>query len=662
MRLRQAPRLSYSLFVLFSIGAVFILLFRVPFGIDVTDEAFHTAESYLIAQGAVPFVDNWSPTCLAFLLPAPFVWLFTVTTGGTEGLMSFMFYISFLFRLIVPVLIWFLLRKRMGPSWAAIICLLFFICDYGNNRTLNYNFMSRALLALGGSLLWNALGQEKTRDAVIRYALAGLVMALCALTHITQIVNCLLFAVFLLVLERRRCGKLLCWLPYVLTGLTAAVLTIAGLEAAGGGGLFAGIFLNLEQNNYFRIPLTPLTTHLLTIIVDCVEIFPLVCLPFAGIMAIYLTIFYYRSGQAIRSGLTAALSGSCWLFFLFYGITFLNGFQNGFILRSQPLFCLYLLACFLFAGTLVLYLMVLYRRSRQTILPGLMAALVGGCGVCCFFYAIAYFQIFQNGEHYIDRGQLFILCLFLTTPVWFFLLPQQDRQQFLPGFLFFWTAGFVSIVAAVLTAYEPVNFRYGHLTSGALFSLPLAAAAFKVRAPRGLFPSGVCKILLLFLAGSLATSSLSLEYANVYRDEPISALTCRVERGACKGLYTTPERADALLNLEDQLRARVSPRETVFCKDWIPIAYLMTDALPCTPTTCDPCFYGYGFQDDDIYQSYLEKTGGFPDKIIYIQSDATLLSIDDPKNALADWVYANYTLAETVGEGLFSFRIFTRNS
>lgn len=229
---KQTARLSY-IFVLVSVAAALLLLFRVPYGADVTDNSYSVAEPYLLVRGAVPFCDNWSQTTPTYLLTAPIIRLFITITGGTEGVMVYTFYVSFFFRLAVPILMWFLLRKRMEPLWVAVFCLLFFICDCGSQQTLNYNHISLALLALGGALLFNALGQEKPRNAAIRYALAGFVMALCALAHSTQIVNCFLFFVFLLVLEHRRWGKLPCWLPYALTGLITAALTIVVLEVVG---------------------------------------------------------------------------------------------------------------------------------------------------------------------------------------------------------------------------------------------------------------------------------------------------------------------------------------------------------------------------------------------------------------------------------------------
>lgn len=129
-------------------------------------------------------MNNWSQTPLTSLLIAPFVGLFIAAAGGTEGVMLFLLLLAFLFCAAISFLTWYLLRQTMEPFWAAIFCFLFFLCNYGYNWYLDYTSISQTLLALGGALLWNALCQKEPRAAAVRYAWAGLVMALCALAHV----------------------------------------------------------------------------------------------------------------------------------------------------------------------------------------------------------------------------------------------------------------------------------------------------------------------------------------------------------------------------------------------------------------------------------------------------------------------------------------------
>lgn len=590
----KQARFLKGLFFLFALPAAVLLFLRAPFGADVTDEAFYVGESYLITQGAVPYVDNWTQTPLTFLLIAPFVRLFITVTGGSEGIMLFFFFLPFLFRTAAGLLTWYLLRKTIDPFWAAVFCFSFFLSVYGDCRSLYYDPMSQVLLVLGGALLWNALGQKDPRAAAVRYAWAGLVMALCALAHVAQLVNCLLFALFLLALERRRLGKLPCWLPYALAGLTVAAVVVIGLEWAGGGGLFAGLRLDLAENNYFRIS-------------------------------------HHTSGWYLDQ------------------LKLLFRLCKSIARRSAPAFIV----------VLALYLIFFRRKGRRELFSGLMVSLAGSGAFYCLFFAHNYAVAFRNAvSGNIDWTAY--LFLFLCAAVWFILLPRENRRPLLPGFLFFWVSGLVMLSLSVTVSHSSISSRLYFLTCGAAFSLPLAAAALKARVPQDLSIRSRTA-LLLCLTASLAAFSITLQYAYVYRDEPILTLTHRVESGVYKGIYTTLERAEALQTLEAQIRQRTSPEETVLFADLMPTAYLMTDARYCTPTSWDPCHYRYGYQDDILYQSYFEKMGYIPDKIFFIQSEKLPLSIDDPENEFAAWVREHYTLAETVGEGRFSFRLFTKN-
>lgn len=52
--LKQKLRISHILLAFFSITVIFILMFRIPFGVDVTDTSYWTAEPYLITQELSP--------------------------------------------------------------------------------------------------------------------------------------------------------------------------------------------------------------------------------------------------------------------------------------------------------------------------------------------------------------------------------------------------------------------------------------------------------------------------------------------------------------------------------------------------------------------------------------------------------------------------------
>lgn len=295
--------------------------------------------------------------------------------------------------------------------------------------------------------------------------------------------------------------------------------------------------------------------------------------------------------------------------------------------------------------------MFLARRTRDRglVLWGVAAALAAGCGGYLLHYlrSLSRLSIFQYP----------FLLLFLTFPMWLLLLPAERRRRFLPTFALFWVPELVSLLMASFS-WISLLYRLSLLSFGAFLSLPAAAEALAgCPAPR--FLCRIRRLLPPLLTVLLAAAVLAPQFLSVYRDEPLPALSCRVEKGVFRGLRTTPERAEALQAMEEDIRARTSPGESVLFADLFPAGYLMTEADPCTPSTWDPCHFRDGFQDADIYLDWFEKTGRLPDKIFFVAIDEHPLSVDEPKNAFAAFVREHYGPAgETEGE--YPLRMFAR--
>ena len=258
-------RFSFSHFFLLLLALVCVLavFFRTPFGVDVTDESFYCSEPYLLLHGSVPYASNWSQTPLTFLLTAPVIWLYTTLTGGTDGLFLFSLYAGVVFRLLISFVIWRLLRQHIDERSAALSALILFCCNMGHTRGLNYNVLSLYLLALAGTLLFHALSLDEPSRASLLSATAGVTMALCALAHASQLVNCVLLGVVLLLDSRKKPRDRSLFLHYILAGLAVAFTVVLGLELASNWSLFSGLLTSLRVNNYYRIPHLSIVTQLL---------------------------------------------------------------------------------------------------------------------------------------------------------------------------------------------------------------------------------------------------------------------------------------------------------------------------------------------------------------------------------------------------------------
>lgn len=165
-----------------------------------------------------------------------------------------------------------------------------------------------------------------------------------------------------------------------------------------------------------------------------------------------------------------------------------------------------------------------------------------------------------------------------------------------------------------------------------------------------------CIYLTAIYVGMFAAVMIKYEFHTIYgeftEDSRFLApteLTCRVDEGIYAGLYTTPEKAEAVQELEEYLRLNTSRDEYVLFLDRVPMAYLMTDAQPCTSTSWDPQLYSEDYRGETkMLEDYFDTVQRVPDKVIYIQTRETeKISIEQNDYKFNDYINQNYSLQDT---------------
>ena len=68
--------------------AVYYMVKRIPHGIDFYDEAWYVAEPYMVAQGRIPYVNNWT-MAPGFSIPLALCFRIYAAWMGTEGIVMF---------------------------------------------------------------------------------------------------------------------------------------------------------------------------------------------------------------------------------------------------------------------------------------------------------------------------------------------------------------------------------------------------------------------------------------------------------------------------------------------------------------------------------------------------------------------------------------------
>ncbi len=156
-----------------------------------------------------------------------------------------------------------------------------------------------------------------------------------------------------------------------------------------------------------------------------------------------------------------------------------------------------------------------------------------------------------------------------------------------------------------------------------------------------------------------------IDFTFVYRDSPLTQLNTRVEQGVYKGMYTTPEWARDVVELEIFLDANIAPTERVSFRDNAPVAYLMQNKNVCDVRTWDEMQYSYGSDDPSSMYRYYQNTESVPDVIAYVDFGRDpVMSIDNTSATFQynDFVNRYYDLEEaTLENRTFRVKLYRNN-
>jgi len=122
-----------------------MLLWRVPFGYDWTDEQYYSEIGYRLLQGDRPLVDTWEVHQFSAMLSAPVLQVYLWFSGGsTDGMVLFLRYFAVSLQFCASLLVFFLLRKRNGLVPALIVAGM--LLGHAHFAINSYYYDSMALL------------------------------------------------------------------------------------------------------------------------------------------------------------------------------------------------------------------------------------------------------------------------------------------------------------------------------------------------------------------------------------------------------------------------------------------------------------------------------------------------------------------------------------
>ena len=154
-----------------------LLIWRVPFGYDWSDESDYLALPYRLLTFDRPLVDTWEVHQLSALITLPLIAFFRLINGGSmDGVLLFTRYCYVAAQFLASVYAFFVLRKRYGNFAALTAAALLLGYTHFSINSLYYNSYALLFLALSTLLALDA-GMQETRVGW-RWILSGVLFAL----------------------------------------------------------------------------------------------------------------------------------------------------------------------------------------------------------------------------------------------------------------------------------------------------------------------------------------------------------------------------------------------------------------------------------------------------------------------------------------------------
>ena len=172
--LKKDRRWQDYLFIALMAFALILSFWKCRFGFGGNDEAFYLTIPHRLILGDSLFGNEWHLSQLSGFLLIPFVWLYRLTTGSTDGIIFAARIVYILMHAGATVVIYTRLRKFGLLS--VFGCALYFLYTPFNIMALSYDSMGVELLLLAGVLLATADYEKKLQLIFSGLAFAGAVL------------------------------------------------------------------------------------------------------------------------------------------------------------------------------------------------------------------------------------------------------------------------------------------------------------------------------------------------------------------------------------------------------------------------------------------------------------------------------------------------------
>jgi len=558
---------------------------RLFFGIGMSDEAFYIAMPKSFTEGMIPFVTNWDSQQTSAFFLVPFIFLYRLITGGTEGLFIYTRIICFILMLFVGTVGYFSISKYTNKIVSVYISIILVTYAPFSLYNIGYNALCYSFLLLGLFLILNAFSikeEEKYKRKKLLLFLAGISHALMAFFYPSMIIICILMGLVLVprvIYVDSGYKSIIKFVKYyILGGLSMASIVFIMILAITGGvnnlresieGIFANSWYKSSGINFEIISEMPNYVYG-TLKFQHLE------------LLIYVIIIIFYIFKLIKDR-----------FPLLY-----------IILGLAPIVALAYQVVILLPRLFPTYIAILYSSLTGGVLP------VG--------------LLMLTKKHKNLFIKLFTL-MYIPSFIAYLIICNTSAGTYVQ-------ASWVMIPGTILSA---------------IFLVLLMEEQFEIyQSKKGKKHSiNIVLIIQIIICMLFSISHVFLHYRVVYNEFEIRELNSKIEYGVYKGIRTAEIRKNFVENTERALKERQKEGKTVMAMENVSFAYLMLDMKPSVSTLWAPSFICIGIKDCEQILKYYSDENRRPDYIFFLYPDKYSYG-EDPEYELHNFIRENYNIVE----------------
>lgn len=249
MKFDKKSRYIFAFQCIIILAGYALLWNRIRFGIDFTDESWYVAEPYIVAKGAIPYVNNWTQAP-GFTLPLALLFkLYIVIGDGTKGIVLFSRVLYAVISFAVYAISIYLVARRTEQIGVFIAMLpLLFLNGY-SLYDLTYDTMGVMYLFVGCVMLFLYVENGCKKKEAAASIISGVIIARTIIA--SPSVLAAWGGILLLLVIRKQWRQL----GLFIIGNTIAAVSVIGWCCVQGSilGFLNGIKVFLTEQAYFQI-------------------------------------------------------------------------------------------------------------------------------------------------------------------------------------------------------------------------------------------------------------------------------------------------------------------------------------------------------------------------------------------------------------------------